>query len=72
MEFVLSMTFLTEYGEKSNLSISGVKSTMTQAQANGLMDIIIAKNVLITATGALVGKGGAHLTERKITKYEVA
>ena len=72
MEYTLSMVFSTEHGEKSTLSISGVKSTITQVQANTLMDIIIAKNIFLTASGALTTKSSAQLTERKITKYEVA
>ena len=72
MEYVLSMTFLTELGIKSTLSINGVKPTITQVQANALMDTIIAKNVFLTASGALSKKESAQLTERKITKYEVA
>lgn len=72
MEYILSLTFLTEGGLKSTLSISGVKSTITQENAVSLMDTIIAKNVFDTDSGALVGKSDAKLTERKITKYEVA
>ncbi len=72
MEYVLSMTFLTELGIKSTLSINGVKPTLTEVQANALMDTIIAKDVFLTASGALSKKESAQLTERKITKYEVA
>ena len=72
MEYVLQMTFITEKGAKSTLSITGIKSTITEAQANALMDTIIAKNIFLTSTGALAQKGSAQLTERKITKYTVA
>jgi len=72
MEYTLSMTFLTALGVKSTLSISGVKSTITSAEANALMDTIIAKDIFITTTGALAQKEGAQLTERKVTKYDVA
>ena len=72
MEYVLSMVFLTESGLKSTLSISGVKSNITEAQANALMDTIIAKNIFLPTAGALTTKSSAQLTERKITKYEVA
>ena len=44
MEYILSLIFLTETGVKSTLSISGVKSTITEAQTKTLMDIIIAKS----------------------------
>ena len=72
MEYVLSMVFLTEKGAKSTLSIAGVKSTLNQTQANALMDLIIEKNIFLPTTGALVSKSEAKLTERKITKFEIA
>jgi Protein of unknown function (DUF2922). len=72
MEFVLQMVFLTEKGAKSTLSISGIKSTITEVESNALMDTIIAKNIFLTTTGALTQKESAQLTERKITKYTVA
>ena len=72
MEYVLQMVFLTERGAKSTISISGIKKTITEVQANALMDTIIAKNIFLTTTGALASKEGAQLTERKITKYTVA
>ena len=72
MEYILSVVFLTETGVKSTLSVSGVKSTITQAQINTLMDLIISKNIFLPTSGALISKSGAQLTERKVTKYEVA
>ena len=56
MEYVLQMVFLTEKGAKSTLSIAGVKSSITEVQANALMDNIIAKNIFLTTTGALASK----------------
>ena len=72
MEYTLSMTFLTDLGVKSTLSVSGVKTTITEAQANALMDTIIAKNIFLTTTGALAKKESAQLSEKKITKYDIA
>ena len=72
MEYVLQMVFLTEKGAKSTLSITGIKSSITEAESNALMDTIIAKNIFLTTTGALTKKESAQLTERKITKYTVA
>ena len=37
MEYSLSMTFITEYGLKSTLTISGVKADITKDEANTLM-----------------------------------
>ena len=72
MEYILQMTFLTEKGAKNTFSITGIKATITEAEALALMDTIIAKNIFLTPTGALASKEGAQLTERKITKYTVA
>ncbi|AGX44472.1 DUF2922 domain-containing protein [Clostridium saccharobutylicum] len=71
MEYVLSMTFLTENGLKSSLSINGVKADLDKDQVNTLMDTIIAKNIFVTNSGALVSKSEAKVTERKVTKFEV-
>lgn len=72
MEYTLSMVFKTEYGLTSTLSISGVKSTITQADVDILMDIIIAKNIFLPNSGALVSKDSAQLVAKTITKYDVA
>ena len=72
MEYTLSMTFLTAAGLKTNLSISGVKPTLTKDEVNTLMDNIIAKNIFTTNSGDLVKKSGAQLTQRQVTKFEVA
>ena len=72
MEYTLAMTFLTAAGEKSTLSISGVKSTLTKDEVNALMDVVIAKNIFKTNASDLVKKSGAQLTQRQVTKYEVA
>lgn len=72
MEYILTMTFLTERGQKSTISISGVKTAITKDDVNALMNTIIQKNIFITKSGALVSKEDAKLEERKITKYEVA
>lgn len=72
MEYVLTMNFLTERGTKSTISISGVKPTITKDQINTLMAAIIQKNIFLTKAGALVSKDSAQVTERKITKYDLA
>jgi len=54
------------------ISIIGVKPNLTPVQVNTLMDTIIEKNVFFTASRALVKKSGASLTEKNITKIDVA
>ncbi|MBD7912088.1 DUF2922 domain-containing protein [Clostridium cibarium] len=72
MEYILSLTFICANGQKTSLSIEGVKATITEAQASTLMDTIIAKNIFLTKNGAFTGKSGATLTQRQVTKLDVA
>lgn len=72
MEYILSMTFNTAGGKKATISISNVRPDITKEQAVSLMDTILAKNVFTTDSGDFASKESAKLTERKVTKYEVA
>jgi len=72
MEYGLSMTFITEYGLKSTLTIGCVKADITKDEANALMDTIITKNIFTTKSGAFVKKESAKLTQRQVTKFEIA
>ena len=66
MEYILAMTFTTEGGKNTTLSISGVKSDITPTDANSLMDLIISKNIFSVDAGALrpscrvIGIAGLH------------
>lgn len=72
MEYSLSMTFLTETGDKSTVNIGGVKNDLTEGDAIALMDILIANNIFINKKGNLVSKYGAKLTQRASTEFEIA
>eukprot|EP00828_Plagiopyla_frontata_P028660 TRINITY_DN3704_c0_g1_i1.p1 TRINITY_DN3704_c0_g1~~TRINITY_DN3704_c0_g1_i1.p1 ORF type:complete len:225 (-),score=-4.49 TRINITY_DN3704_c0_g1_i1:221-895(-) len=71
MDYILLMTFVTEGGSKSNLSINGVKPDTTSAQVNSLMDTILAKNIFYTHSGSYVQKAGASLTQKSVTKFDM-
>ena len=71
MEFSLSMTFVTETGDKVSMTVSGVKSDITQAEVSTLMDTIIAKDVFLTKYGSLTAKYSAQLTQREVTKFDL-
>ena len=43
MEYTLTMTFLTESGEKAAFTLSGVKNNVSESEVQALMDIIIKK-----------------------------
>ena len=72
MGYILSMTFNTDGGKTTSLSITGVKSDITESQVLSLMDLIIEKNIFEVNSLALVSKNSAKLTQRVITKYKVA
>ena len=71
MEYILTLTFMTEAGVKSSMTITNVKSSVSSEAANELMDTIIENNIFRTKNGAFINKVEAKLTERKITKYVV-
>ena len=43
MEYTLTMTFLTESGEKAAFTLSGVKNNVSESEVQALMDSIIKK-----------------------------
>ena len=65
------MTFVNISGDKSFISITGVRPDVTQSQTSALMDTIIAKDVFRTDGGSLTAKYSAQLTERAVTKFTV-
>ena len=71
MEYTLTMTFLSETGEKSNISISDVKAGITNEEVQVLMDSLIENNIFENSKGALVSKYSAQVTERQVTKFTV-
>ncbi len=71
MEYTLTMTFLTEIGEKANISISEVRNDITENEAFSLMDTIIANNIFTSKKGDLTSKYNAYLTQRQVTKFDL-
>ena len=72
MEYTLSMVFNTEYGKKITFNITNVKPTTTDAQANALMDTIIANDVFLLNSGAIKSKVSSQMAAKTITKFDVA
>ncbi len=71
MEYILTLTFMTEADKKSSLTITGVNSSMDSDAANALMDAILESDIFETKSGSFVSKVEAKFTERKITEYTV-
>jgi len=71
MDLLLTMTFLTEIGEKTNISISDVKDNLTENEVLNLMDLILSNDVFQSKKGDLTSKSSAQLVERKVTKFQM-
>ncbi|MFD3158857.1 DUF2922 domain-containing protein (plasmid) [Haloimpatiens sp. FM7330] len=64
----LVMKFVDEDKEKRSLSIKDVKDNLTKEQVEGLMDLIIEKNIFKLSTADLVSKDSAHIVDTHETK----
>jgi len=72
MDYILNLSFLCSNGDKSSITIDPVSPTIAPEEAVALMDVIIAKNVFVTKNGSLVGRYGANMTQKQVTKFDVA
>lgn len=72
MEYSLNMEFLTSGNKKVNFTVSGVKENLTDAEANTLMDAIIAQNIFTTTSGDLVKKSAAHIVAKQTQEVIIA
>ena len=71
MDHTLSMTFLTDTGVKSTLSITDVRDNITKEEVNSLMDLIIVKNIFKTKAGHFTHKESAQLVAKTVTKFNI-
>jgi hypothetical protein len=75
----LVMRFLTDTeGKYFSLTVDDIKAdvdgvpTVTDAEANSLMDIVIASNIFESANGNLIGKKDAKVVSTDISIIAVA
>ncbi|MBU3191299.1 DUF2922 domain-containing protein [Clostridium bowmanii] len=75
----LVMRFLTATeGKYFTLTVDDIKadasgaSTVTNAEANALMDLVIAKNIFASANGSLIGKKDAKVVTTDTSNVELA
>jgi len=75
----LAMRFLTSTeGKYFTLTVDDIKAdengvpTVTEAQVNALMDLVISKNIFISANGNLVGKKDAKIISTDTSTVDVA
>lgn len=72
IENSLALTFLCENTKKNTISITGVKTDLTDEQVQALMDTIIEKNVFVTRNGGFVSKDSAKLIQKDTTEYSLS
>ena len=53
---VVRLTFTTEGGKTFAIIVPIPKAVVTKAEAEAVMDTVIASDILITSSGALTGK----------------
>ncbi|MBU3218137.1 DUF2922 domain-containing protein [Clostridium estertheticum] len=74
----LVMRFLTTIeGKYFTLSVDDIKAddkgpTITEAEVNSLMDLVIAKNIFLSTSGDLTGKKDAKIVTTDTNTIKVA
>lgn len=67
----LTMTFLNTDGNRSSISVSNVRDSLTNVEVSGVMDTIIAKNVFTTSGGGFTSKDSAQIIDRTTSSLNV-
>ncbi|MBU8878722.1 DUF2922 domain-containing protein [Bacillus sp. FJAT-29790] len=68
----LELTFLTETGKLSQLSIENPKEPINPTAVKQAMEEIVAANVFQTNNGSFAAAKGARVIDRNVTEYELA
>lgn len=67
----LVLTFKNESGDKINLSLRGVKDTLTAAEISTAMDVIISKDAFFSSGGKIIQKSGAQIITKNVDEYKI-
>ncbi|KOP82279.1 DUF2922 domain-containing protein [Cytobacillus solani] len=67
----LELSFLTENGKLSKLSIDNPKEPINPAAVKQAMEQIISANIIQTVNGDLVASEGVRVIERNVTDYKL-
>lgn len=71
MAKTLELSFLTETGKLSKLTVDNPKEPINPVAIKQAMDQIILANIIQTTNGDLVAAEGAKVIERNVTDYEL-
>lgn len=59
----LRVSWRNEAGRIYSMSINNPKNTLTQAEIEQFMDLVISKDVILSSGGRLVAKADAHIVD---------
>ena len=68
----LIMTFKNEDGKESTVTLKQVKETITSAEIEAAMDVIISTDIFSSTGGNLVSKIKAQVVDKAIEEYKFA
>lgn len=72
MSVNLQLIFRTAGGSRKTISVENPKEDLTDAQVQGAMDTIVAKNIFQTADGDLVAVIDARKVTTEITDFNIS
>ncbi|OPX90224.1 MAG: hypothetical protein A4E53_01110 [Pelotomaculum sp. PtaB.Bin104] len=67
MAKVLRMSFKNEGGNTVSISLDAPKETLTAAEVEAAMDLVITKNIFTSSGGNLVAKSDAKIIDTTVT-----
>jgi len=70
MDKSLTLTFLTENGDKSTLTIVGIKDNLSDEEILSLMDTIIERKVFLSKNGLFIDSYSAKITTKETQKID--
>ncbi|ERK28377.1 DUF2922 domain-containing protein [Clostridium intestinale] len=71
MDYSLSLSFITESGAKTNITIADVRSDVTKEEITELVTEILRQNIFTSKNGSLVSFYSAKLTEKNVKEFDI-
>lgn len=71
MDYSLSLTFVTESGDKANITIADVRSDLTNEEVYELVTVILQENIFLSKNGSFVSFYSASLTEKNKKTFDI-
>ncbi|KDR94944.1 Protein of unknown function [Peptoclostridium litorale DSM 5388] len=72
MDRIVEMSFVKSDGKKFTLRLDNAKENLAEAEVNGLMDLIVQKDVYSFDGATIAEKEGANLVTVQQTPFEMS